>query len=104
MKTLFLPLTLSLLPFHTFINPIVLIAFFFLSALPKRCAQNTDSKATILRKAVDYILQLEDEIRRYAEVYPPPPLSSLPPTHPSYPTHNSGNNTRVQVPYDDSDS
>ncbi|KAF9578111.1 hypothetical protein BGW38_006260 [Lunasporangiospora selenospora] len=35
-----------------------------------KCAQNTDSKATILRKAVDYILLLEDEIRKYADAYP----------------------------------
>lgn len=35
-----------------------------------RCAQNADSKATILRKAVDYILLLEDEIRKYAAAYP----------------------------------
>ncbi|KAF9101545.1 hypothetical protein BGX29_005499 [Mortierella sp. GBA35] len=33
------------------------------------CAENTDSKATILRKAVDYICLLEDELRRYAEVF-----------------------------------
>jgi hypothetical protein len=34
-----------------------------------RCAQNTDSKATILRKAVDYILLLEDELRKYTDQY-----------------------------------
>ncbi|KAG0063579.1 hypothetical protein BGZ92_005955 [Podila epicladia] len=28
---------------------------------------NTDSKATILRKAVDYILLLEDELRKYVD-------------------------------------
>lgn len=38
-------------------------SFFF------RCAQNTDSKATILRKAVDYILLLEDELRKYTDAY-----------------------------------
>ncbi|KAF9425236.1 hypothetical protein BGZ94_007724 [Podila epigama] len=36
------------------------------------CAHNPDSKATILRKAVDYILQLEEEIRKYAAAYPDP--------------------------------
>ncbi|KAG0051131.1 hypothetical protein BGZ83_004076 [Gryganskiella cystojenkinii] len=60
------------------------------SVIPE-CAQNTDSKATILRKAVDYILRLEDEIRRYAEVYPPlPPPSSASSSHPSYSNRNSG--------------
>lgn len=34
-----------------------------------RCAQNTDSKASILRKAVDYILLLEDELRKYTDGY-----------------------------------
>ncbi|ORZ07029.1 hypothetical protein BCR41DRAFT_360511 [Lobosporangium transversale] len=34
------------------------------SVIPE-CAQNTDSKATILRKAVDRILELEDELRKY---------------------------------------
>ncbi|GJJ73928.1 hypothetical protein EMPS_06286 [Entomortierella parvispora] len=38
------------------------------SVIPE-CAQNTDSKATILRKAVDYILLLEDELRKYTDVY-----------------------------------
>ncbi|KAF9905657.1 hypothetical protein EC991_001487 [Linnemannia zychae] len=38
------------------------------SVIPE-CAENTDSKATILRKAVDYICLLEDELRRYAEVF-----------------------------------
>ncbi|KAF9578949.1 hypothetical protein BGW38_005002 [Lunasporangiospora selenospora] len=38
------------------------------SVIPE-CAENTDSKATILRKAVDYILLLEDELRRYSECY-----------------------------------
>ncbi|KAG0086295.1 hypothetical protein BGZ93_008698 [Podila epicladia] len=38
------------------------------SVIPE-CAQNTDSKATILRKAVDYILLLEDELRKYADAY-----------------------------------
>ncbi|KAG0364129.1 hypothetical protein BGZ54_007816 [Gamsiella multidivaricata] len=33
------------------------------------CAQNTDSKATILRKAVDRILELEDELRKYTDAY-----------------------------------
>ncbi|KAG0335382.1 hypothetical protein BG000_007549 [Podila horticola] len=36
------------------------------SVIPE-CAQNTDSKATILRKAVDYILLLEDELRKYVD-------------------------------------
>ncbi|KAF9300708.1 hypothetical protein BGZ74_007603 [Mortierella antarctica] len=36
------------------------------SVIPE-CAQNTDSKATILRKAVDYILLLEDELRKYMD-------------------------------------
>ncbi|KAG0055675.1 hypothetical protein BGZ83_007827 [Gryganskiella cystojenkinii] len=36
------------------------------SVIPE-CAQNTDSKATILRKAVDYILLLEDELRKYID-------------------------------------
>ncbi|KAF9902998.1 hypothetical protein EC991_004294 [Linnemannia zychae] len=34
------------------------------SVIPE-CAQNTDSKATILRKAVDRILELEQELRKY---------------------------------------
>lgn len=38
------------------------------SVIPE-CAENTDSKATILRKAVDYICLLEDELRRYADVF-----------------------------------
>lgn len=38
------------------------------SVIPE-CAQNTDSKATILRKAVDYIISLEDELRKYVELY-----------------------------------
>ncbi|KAI7817724.1 hypothetical protein BC939DRAFT_496459 [Gamsiella multidivaricata] len=38
------------------------------SVIPE-CAQNTDSKATILRKAVDYILSLEDELRKYVDLY-----------------------------------
>ncbi|KAG0380352.1 hypothetical protein BGX24_008918 [Mortierella sp. AD032] len=38
------------------------------SVIPE-CAENTDSKATILRKAVDYICLLEDELRRYAEIF-----------------------------------
>ncbi|KAG0351621.1 hypothetical protein BG005_008873 [Podila minutissima] len=38
------------------------------SVIPE-CAQNTDSKATILRKAVDYILLLEDELRKYTDQY-----------------------------------
>ncbi|KAG0291705.1 hypothetical protein BGZ96_004914 [Linnemannia gamsii] len=38
------------------------------SVIPE-CAENTDSKASILRKAVDYICLLEDELRRYAEVF-----------------------------------
>jgi len=45
-----------------------------------RCAQNTDSKATVLRKAVDYILLLEDELRKYIDHFGPydasPPPSS----------------------------
>ncbi|KAF9572126.1 hypothetical protein EC968_010212 [Mortierella alpina] len=40
------------------------------SVIPE-CADNTDSKASILRKAVDYICLLEDEIRKYVEVYEP---------------------------------
>ncbi|KAI1306269.1 hypothetical protein EDD11_004823 [Mortierella claussenii] len=40
------------------------------SVIPE-CAQNTDSKATILRKAVDRILELEEELRRYIEIYHP---------------------------------
>ncbi|KAG9066083.1 hypothetical protein KI688_001302 [Linnemannia hyalina] len=47
------------------------------------CAQNTDSKATILRKATAYILMLEEELKRYSDTYPrpsddlaPPPSSS----------------------------
>ncbi|KAI7816911.1 hypothetical protein BC939DRAFT_497057 [Gamsiella multidivaricata] len=36
------------------------------------CAQNTDSKATILRKAVSYILMLEDELRKYTGTYDQP--------------------------------
>ncbi|KAI8361563.1 hypothetical protein B0O80DRAFT_162618 [Mortierella sp. GBAus27b] len=36
------------------------------SVIPE-CAQNTDSKASILRKAVDRILELEDELRRYTD-------------------------------------
>ncbi|GJJ77747.1 hypothetical protein EMPS_10106 [Entomortierella parvispora] len=72
------------------------------SVIPE-CAQNTDSKATILRKAVDYILQLEDEIRRYADAYPPPPL--LPPSsHSMYPHHRGSAGARGQAPFDDSDS
>ena len=43
------------------------LVFLFITT---RCAQNADSKATILRKAVDYILLLEDEIRKYAAAYP----------------------------------
>ncbi|KAF9550729.1 hypothetical protein EC957_012046 [Mortierella hygrophila] len=38
------------------------------SVIPE-CAENTDSKASILRKAVDYICLLEDELRRYADVF-----------------------------------
>ncbi|KAK3828854.1 MAG: hypothetical protein J3Q66DRAFT_323742 [Benniella sp.] len=38
------------------------------SVIPE-CAQNTDSKATILRKAVDYILSLEEELRKYVDLY-----------------------------------
>ncbi|KAF9551659.1 hypothetical protein EC957_006552 [Mortierella hygrophila] len=38
------------------------------SVIPK-CAQNTDSKATILRKAVDRILELESELRKYTGAY-----------------------------------
>ncbi|KAI1316609.1 hypothetical protein EDD11_009734 [Mortierella claussenii] len=38
------------------------------SVIPE-CAQNTDSKATILRKAVDYIMALEDELRKYVDLY-----------------------------------
>ncbi|KAF9919424.1 hypothetical protein BGZ65_012211, partial [Modicella reniformis] len=38
------------------------------SVIPE-CAQNTDSKASILRKAVDRILELEEELRKYAEAY-----------------------------------
>ncbi|KAG0354475.1 hypothetical protein BG005_006466 [Podila minutissima] len=41
-----------------------------LKSVVPECAQNADSKATILRKAVDYILLLEDEIRKYAAAYP----------------------------------
>ncbi|KAI8603907.1 hypothetical protein EDD21DRAFT_402449 [Dissophora ornata] len=38
------------------------------------CVQNTDSKATILRKAVSYILLLEDELKRYTgDEYDHPP-------------------------------
>ncbi|KAG0367602.1 hypothetical protein BC939DRAFT_529049 [Gamsiella multidivaricata] len=33
------------------------------------CADNTDTKATILRKAVDRILELEREIRRHVDLY-----------------------------------
>ncbi|KAF9289056.1 hypothetical protein BGZ68_010102 [Mortierella alpina] len=40
------------------------------SVIPE-CADNTDSKASILRKAVDYICLLEDEIRKYVELYEP---------------------------------
>ncbi|KAG9321367.1 hypothetical protein KVV02_002099 [Mortierella alpina] len=40
------------------------------SVIPE-CADNTDSKASILRKAVDYICLLEEEIRKYVEVYEP---------------------------------
>ncbi|KAF9357637.1 hypothetical protein BGX26_003369 [Mortierella sp. AD094] len=40
------------------------------SVIPE-CAQNSDSKATILRKAVDRILELEQELRRYAEIFHP---------------------------------
>ncbi|KAF9091857.1 hypothetical protein BGX29_002727 [Mortierella sp. GBA35] len=36
------------------------------------CAQNTDSKATILRKATAYILLLEEELKRYTDAYPRP--------------------------------
>ncbi|KAG0380835.1 hypothetical protein BGX24_004379 [Mortierella sp. AD032] len=36
------------------------------------CAQNTDSKATILRKATAYILMLEEELKRYSDTYPRP--------------------------------
>ncbi|KAF9935049.1 hypothetical protein FBU30_008542 [Linnemannia zychae] len=36
------------------------------------CAQNTDSKATILRKATAYILLLEEELKRYSDAYPRP--------------------------------
>ncbi|KAK3831192.1 MAG: hypothetical protein JOS17DRAFT_774768 [Linnemannia elongata] len=38
------------------------------SVIPE-CAQNTDSKATILRKAVDRILELEGELRKYTADY-----------------------------------
>lgn len=38
------------------------------SVIPE-CAQNTDSKATILRKAVDRILELEGELRKYTAAY-----------------------------------
>ncbi|KAG0296334.1 hypothetical protein BGZ98_001016 [Dissophora globulifera] len=38
------------------------------SVIPE-CADNTDSKATILRKAVDRIIELENEIRRYVDYY-----------------------------------
>ncbi|KAF9551671.1 hypothetical protein EC957_006564 [Mortierella hygrophila] len=38
------------------------------SVIPE-CAQNTDSKATILRKATDYILLLEEELRKYTDMY-----------------------------------
>ncbi|KAF9936102.1 hypothetical protein BGZ67_002672 [Mortierella alpina] len=38
------------------------------SVIPE-CAQNTDSKATILRKATDYILLLEEELRKYTDLY-----------------------------------
>ncbi|KAF9897788.1 hypothetical protein BX616_004978 [Lobosporangium transversale] len=38
------------------------------SVIPE-CAQNTDSKATILRKAVDYIVALEEELRKYVDLY-----------------------------------
>ncbi|KAF9946853.1 hypothetical protein BGZ70_002997, partial [Mortierella alpina] len=38
------------------------------SVIPE-CAPNTDSKATILRKAVDRILELEEELRRYTDSY-----------------------------------
>ncbi|KAF9998006.1 hypothetical protein BGZ80_006881 [Entomortierella chlamydospora] len=39
------------------------------TSAPRKCAQNTDSKATILRKAVDYIMALEDELRKYVDLY-----------------------------------
>ncbi|KAF8978087.1 hypothetical protein BGZ46_006835 [Entomortierella lignicola] len=38
-----------------------------LKSVVPECAQNTDSKATILKKAVSYILLLEDELRRYTD-------------------------------------
>ncbi|KAF9925974.1 hypothetical protein FBU30_004327 [Linnemannia zychae] len=38
------------------------------SVIPE-CAQNTDSKATILRKAVDRILELEQELRKYTVAF-----------------------------------
>ncbi|KAG0252333.1 hypothetical protein BG011_007039 [Mortierella polycephala] len=38
------------------------------SVIPE-CADNNDSKATILRKAVDYICLLEDEIRKNVDIY-----------------------------------
>ncbi|KAK3828866.1 MAG: hypothetical protein J3Q66DRAFT_323772 [Benniella sp.] len=38
------------------------------SVIPE-CAQNTDSKASILRKAVDRILELEEELRKFTDVY-----------------------------------
>ncbi|KAF9190917.1 hypothetical protein BGZ51_008066 [Haplosporangium sp. Z 767] len=42
------------------------------------CSQNTDSKATILRKATAYILALEDELRRYTGPYHQAPTQSGP--------------------------
>ncbi|KAG0012829.1 hypothetical protein BGZ80_011479 [Entomortierella chlamydospora] len=38
------------------------------SVIPE-CAQNTDSKASILRKAVDRILELENELRKYTDEF-----------------------------------
>ncbi|OAQ28421.1 hypothetical protein K457DRAFT_156105 [Linnemannia elongata AG-77] len=43
------------------------------------CAQNTDSKATILRKATAYILLLEEELKRYSDAYPRPSDDLTPP-------------------------
>ncbi|KAI8358104.1 hypothetical protein B0O80DRAFT_526944 [Mortierella sp. GBAus27b] len=35
------------------------------------CAENTDSRSTILRKAVDRILELEQELQKYVRLYHP---------------------------------
>ncbi|KAF9411507.1 hypothetical protein BGZ76_005334 [Entomortierella beljakovae] len=46
------------------------------SVIPE-CAQNTDSKASVLRKAVDRILELEEELRKYTDEFQYVPRDSI---------------------------